>query len=145
MYTSVISNVRTMECPSRAEHPIFCESRVDSGSIFPLPRLNRECWFHPHLIGLYRFAQTLAQLGITEQLDSGIYLLYQRSSQNISTLCHIVKVPLMQPKQNVLTLFTQNCVTSFDSSSTLLATVKLSPFPLAASLWFYEGCGGLLM
>jgi len=96
-------------------------------------------------MGPYRFTQTLAQLGITEQLDSGIYLLYQKNSQNISTLCPIVKFPLMQPKQNVLTLFTQNCVISFDSSSTLLVTVKLSPFPLAASLWFYEVCGGLLI
>lgn len=96
-------------------------------------------------MGLYPFTQNLAQLGIAEQLDSGIYLLHQKNSQNISTLCSIMKVPITQPKQNVLTLFTQNCFISFDSSSTLLATVKLSPFPLAASLWFYEVCGELLM
>lgn len=41
----------------------------------------------------------------------------QKKSQNISTLCPIGKVPLRQPKQNVPTLFPQNCVRSFDSSS----------------------------
>lgn len=45
MYASVISNKRTTEWPSRAENPIFCESRVDSGSIFLQPRLNWERWF----------------------------------------------------------------------------------------------------
>lgn len=95
---------------------------------------------------LYRSPRSLAQLGVTEQLDSGIYLLYKKKNcQNITTLCPIVKALFMQPKQNVLTLFTQSCITSFDSFSTLLETVKLSPFPSATSLWSYEGCRGLLM
>lgn len=49
-----------------------------------------------------------------------------KNSQNISTLHLIVKVPLMQPKQNVLTLFTQNCIISFDLSSMLLATANFA-------------------
>lgn len=50
----------------------------------------------------------------------------KKNSQNISTSHLIVKAPLTQPKQNVLTLFTQNYIISFDSSSSLLATVNFA-------------------
>lgn len=36
---------------------------------------------HPHFVGLYHSTQTLSQLGIAEQLDSGIYLLYQKKNK----------------------------------------------------------------
>lgn len=48
IYASVISNKRTMKLPLRAElkeHPVFCESTMDSGSIFLLPSWNWEWWF----------------------------------------------------------------------------------------------------
>lgn len=58
-----------MEWPSRAEHPILWESRVDLGSV-----LGMMAWLHPHLMGFHH----PTQLGITLQLDSGIYLLYPK-------------------------------------------------------------------
>lgn len=42
---------------------------------------------HPHLMGLYHSPRSLAQLGVTEQLDSGIYLLYQKKIVKILRHC----------------------------------------------------------
>lgn len=76
----VISKNRTLEWLWRAEHSIPWESRVDLGSV-----LGMTAGLHPHLMGLHH----LTQPGITQQLDSGIYLLYpKKEAKYFHTVSH---------------------------------------------------------